>query len=426
MTANPTADATATTAGAATGTAAYPAYPLLTPEDVPGHLRSRGLLHLLGVAGPGELTVREVSDGNLNRIFLVRRAADPDAPGLAVKQALPYVRVHGESWPFTPFRAAAEARAYRYLSRITPEFVPAFHDYDPDTFTLVLEDVGHLRVLRGATIDGAPPGDVGRRIGAFVARLELRHLRLRHAVGRAQAAHRRGGQPGAVRAHRGDDPRRAVPGARAQPQPSRRSTRCAERLRADARAAPRDRRLRHTFMTKAEALLHGDLHTGSIMVAGPEPDARIAVIDPEFAFVGPIGFDLGLFWANALIAAVRADVLGDRDRAAEHAAQVAASWEAFTGEFRRLWPSRVDTVFDDGFLEVFLAGVWRDGLGFAGGEAMRRVIGYAHVADIDGLPDPEQGRAAERVALLARELIVRRGGLGAPDEVAALALGAAA
>jgi len=179
-------------------------------------------------------------------------------------------------------------------------------------------------------------------------------------------------------------------------------------------------------MTKAEALLHGDLHTGSIMVAGPEPDARIAVIDPEFAFVGPIGFDLGLFWANALIAAVRADVLGDRDRAAEHAAQVAASWEAFTGEFRRLWPSRVDTVFDDGFLEVFLAGVWRDGLGFAGGEAMRRVIGYAHVADIDGLPDPEQGRAAERVALLARELIVRRGGLGAPDEVAALALGAAA
>src|SRR5690606_4093168 len=81
--------------------------------------------------------------------------------------------VHGESWPFTPFRAAAEARAYRYLSRITPEFVPAFHDYDPDTFTLVLEDVGHLRVLRGATIDGAPPGDVGRRIGAFVARLSF-------------------------------------------------------------------------------------------------------------------------------------------------------------------------------------------------------------------------------------------------------------
>ncbi|MFO7250882.1 MAG: S-methyl-5-thioribose kinase [Actinomycetes bacterium] len=425
MTANPTADATATTAGAATGTAAYPAYPLLTPEDVPGHLRSRGLLHLLGVAGPGELTVREVSDGNLNRIFLVRRAADPDAPGLAVKQALPYVRVHGESWPFTPFRAAAEARAYRYLSRITPEFVPAFHDYDPDTFTLVLEDVGHLRVLRGATIDGAPPGDVGRRIGAFVARLSFatsdfgmpsveRKRLIAEAVNPELCELTEAmilGEPYLEHEHNHNHP--AIDPL-------------AERLRADRELRREIGGLRHTFMTKAEALLHGDLHTGSIMVAGPEPDARIAVIDPEFAFVGPIGFDLGLFWANALIAAVRADVLGDRDRAAEHAAQVAASWEAFTGEFRRLWPSRVDTVFDDGFLEVFLAGVWRDGLGFAGGEAMRRVIGYAHVADIDGLPDPEQGRAAERVALLARELIVRRGGLGAPDEVAALALGAAA
>jgi 5-methylthioribose kinase len=43
--------------------------------------------------------------------------------------------------------------------------------------------------------------------------------------------------------------------------------------------------LKWVFLTRAEALLHGDLHTGSVMVT--ESDTR--VIDPEFAFFGPIG-----------------------------------------------------------------------------------------------------------------------------------------
>ena len=47
-------------------------------------------------------------------------------------------------------------------------------------------------------------------------------------------------------------------------------------------------------MTAAEALIHGDLHTGSIMVNQDETK----VIDPEFAFYGPMGFDVGLLLAN--------------------------------------------------------------------------------------------------------------------------------
>ena len=56
--------------------------------------------------------------------------------------------------------------------------------------------------------------------------------------------------------------------------------------------------LKLKFMTSAEALIHGDLHTGSIM-ATPE-DTR--VIDPEFAFIGPMGFDVGAVIGNLLLA----------------------------------------------------------------------------------------------------------------------------
>jgi 5-methylthioribose kinase len=47
--------------------------------------------------------------------------------------------------------------------------------------------------------------------------------------------------------------------------------------------------MKRKFMTEAQTLIHGDLHTGSIMANEEET----YVIDPEFAFYGPMGFDVG-------------------------------------------------------------------------------------------------------------------------------------
>ena len=48
---------------------------------------------------PKEWQVREVGDGNLNLVFIV------EGPGgsVCVKQALPYVRAAGPSWPMSRF-----------------------------------------------------------------------------------------------------------------------------------------------------------------------------------------------------------------------------------------------------------------------------------------------------------------------------------
>lgn len=60
------------------------------------------------------------------------------------------------------------------------------------------------------------------------------------------------------------------------------------------------------FITQAEALLHGDLHTGSVMVT----QDTAYVIDAEFAVYGPIAFDVGKFLANLLLALFALDGLG--------------------------------------------------------------------------------------------------------------------
>ena len=44
-------------------------------------------------------------------------------------------------------------------------------------------------------------------------------------------------------------------------------------------------KLRNRFMNNAQALIHGDLHSGSIFAN----EERMVVIDPEFAFYGPMG-----------------------------------------------------------------------------------------------------------------------------------------
>ena len=70
-----------------------------------------------------------------------------------------------------------------------------------------------------------------------------------------------------------------------------------EELHAEAAA------LRLNFMNNAQALLHGDLHTGSVFAN----ETGIRVLDPEFAFYGPMGYDIGnvignlyFSWANKI------------------------------------------------------------------------------------------------------------------------------
>jgi len=189
----------------------------------------------------------------------------------------------------------------------------------------------------------------------------------------------------------------------------------AREFRADARLRTEVADLRHTFMTSAQALLHGDLHTGSVMVGEREGAPVVRVFDPEFSFVGPIGYDLGLYWANVLVSEERARALGTLS---DHGDQLALSWAAFEAEFRRLWPTRVDTFFDDAYLDRFLRRVRTESVGFAGTEIVRRIIGFAHLTDLTTLPDPVS--ASRRALLLGRELIVRREELASSEGIDAL------
>ncbi|MEW2304836.1 S-methyl-5-thioribose kinase [Streptomyces sp. NPDC006655] len=382
-------------------------YRILDAGDVPGYLGERGHWDDLG-----DIHVREVSDGNLNHVFLASDSAGTRS--LAVKQALPWVRVAGPSWPLSPDRSDAEARAYAQIAKVAPDKIPAIHGYDAENHVLVMEDLSDLAVLRTHLNEGGSYGPyTSVRIGELVAQLSFATSDF--------------GMPSVAR--------KALIAASANPELCKITEDVvlsepylehehnhwhpglddlAAAFRADTRLRTEVADLRHVFMTSGQALLHGDLHTGSVMAGRRDGAELVRVFDPEFSFVGPIGFDLGLYWANVLVSEARADALGTEG---DHAEQLRLSWEGFEAEFRRLWPSRIDTFFDDAYLERFLGRVWTESVGFAGTELIRRVIGFAHLTDLTTLPDPLQLTASRRSLLLGRELVLHRAELTDPESV---------
>jgi 5-methylthioribose kinase len=80
-------------------------YRILREPDLRDYLaRLPAVATRLG-GSPASWSISEVGDGNLNLVFIVKGADG----GIAVKQALPYVRLVGESWPL-PLSWPDEAR----------------------------------------------------------------------------------------------------------------------------------------------------------------------------------------------------------------------------------------------------------------------------------------------------------------------------
>ena len=88
--------------------------------NIPAHLPAAEARALLKIA--------EVGDGNLNYVYLIE---GPGGAMLVVKQALPYVRCVGESWPMTLRRAFFESSALEVERKLTGgKYVPEVYHFD--------------------------------------------------------------------------------------------------------------------------------------------------------------------------------------------------------------------------------------------------------------------------------------------------------
>lgn len=381
-------------------------YEILTPATVPAYIDRSP--HLQGIVDTATLDVREVGDGNLNLVFVCK---DGDGRGICLKQSLPYVRLVGESWPLTPKRILAEARGLSAGAEFAPGLVPQYHGVDPVTHVLAMENLMGWGMFRAELNEGHAYPGVEVSLGEHVARVAFNTSYFAVEQNDMKRRVAEAVNPELCRITEDlvfTEPYIDVPNNSFVDEllPE------IEAMRADATLRAEVGMLKWAFMTQAEILVHGDLHTGSVMVRNGDGGPECRVIDPEFCYFGPVGFDLGALFGNFLAARARAAVLG---RPAEFQGWLAqagpALWDAFAAEMRRQWPNRLDHTWSDGLLDAWLDHVAVDTIGFAGAKANRRIIGLAKVSDIQQLPPAEHVRAATIVLRTASRWIRERASL---------------
>jgi 5-methylthioribose kinase len=389
-----------------TTSAETPEGELLTVDTVSAFLRDRP--HLAGPVDPAAIaSVVEVGDGNLNLVFIVKDAA---GNGVVVKQSLPHVRVD-PTWPLTRSRTKREAVVLSAHEAVDPAHVPAMYGFDETATVLSIEDLSDHAVWRSELNEG--------RLHAYAPRALGRY------VGATAFATSVFGTPGPER-------RRRVAEA-ANPELSEitedlvftepyvdhehngwlpANEEDVRQLRADRVFVHEIALARLRFQEDTQSLIHGDLHTGSVFVRADDASGEtgsVRAFDSEFGTFAPTGFDLGAVWANLIIAAARARVQGRDADAGRLLALPVELVDAFEDEYRTRWPDRVDPrIFDDAILEETLARIRSDAAIYAAAKAVRRIVGFSKVADVQTLPEAERAVAARLVLRAARVLGAER------------------
>lgn len=158
-------------------------------------------------------------------------------------------------------------------------------------------------------------------------------------------------------------------------------------------------KLKFNFMTNAQALLHGDLHSGSIFIK----KGSTKVFDCEFGTYAPMGYDVGNLIANLIFAYDNGLSTDDENFCNWTLETIEKSFDLFVSKFNKKFDEAVTEPMAKvkGFKEWYLAGILKDTAGYAGTELHRRTVGLANVVDVTTIADEKKRLLAERINIIA-------------------------
>jgi 5-methylthioribose kinase len=394
-------------------------YRILRETDLRSYLAQLATITRRLGGSPAGWSISEVGDGNLNLVFIVRGTDG----AIAVKQALPYVRLVGESWPLPLSRSHYEHLALLHQARLASALVPMVLHHNEALALIAMEFIEPHIIMRKGLIAGTRYPRFVDDITTFLARTLFFSSDLANPAAQKKAG---------IAAFAGNhalckitedliftDPYRVAEQNR-WTSPWHDAT--AARFRDDLELHVAVSRLKLKFMASPEALIHGDLHTGSIMVT----ESETRVIDPEFAFYGPMGFDIGAVIGNLLMSYL-ASAGHERSRGERRSFEawvletVESVWTEFARKFVEIWRSegkgdaypvalfageagaaRLETE-----RQAYMQRLFEDAVGFSAAKIIRRILGLAHNIDFELIEDPKLRAVCEARSLrLARAMMV--------------------
>ena len=382
--------------------AAYDSYFLMKEEDVAGYVQARYAGHF---APDAVLTVKEIGDGNLNYVFRVVEEAT--GKSMIVKQAGEALRISAEMHVSTD-RNRIESEILQLQDKLAPGSVPKIYGYDTVMCACAMEDLSDHELMRYALMKHEIFPQFAEDISTYMVNTLLKTTDVVMEHKEKKALVKSFINPELCEITEDlvlMEPYNDLKGRNLVDDNIADFVK--KELYEDDALKLEAAKLKFDFMNNAQALLHGDLHTGSIFV---KKDST-KVFDPEFAFFGPMGYDIGNVIANLIFA-------WDNGRA--YGAEAFCQWILKTiEETVDLFCKKFVACFDEcvtdrmaktpGFREAYLASILSDTAAYTGTELHRRTVGMANVKDVTTIKDEAARVHAEKVNILAgKDYILHR------------------
>ncbi len=352
------------------------------------------------------LKAAEIGDGNINYVF---RVWDIDSQkSVVIKQADTLLRSSGR--PLDVDRNRIEAEVLMMQGKLASEITPKVYKYDPIMCAVIMEDISDHENFRKALLKRQTFPKLADHISAFIVDTLLPSTDLVMDSGQKKDNVKKYINKDLCKISEDlvfTEPYKDYKG---------RNVILEENLEFVKRELYNDKKimleagkLKNKFMNNTQALIHGDLHSGSIFVT----EDSTKVLDPEFAFYGPIGYDLGNVIGNLFFAWVNAYVTDNEEK--EFLNWVEKTIEdivvLFKEKFIKLYKQIVTDVMakEIDFMEWYLKQILCDTTGFAGLEIIRRVVGDSKVADVTNIKNVDDRIKAERVLIkIGKSFIINR------------------
>ncbi|MCT1796071.1 S-methyl-5-thioribose kinase [Helcococcus kunzii] len=340
--------------------------------------------------------IKEVGDGNVNYIFRVK----DEKKSVIVKFSDDYIR-GSTTRKLSSARSKIETEILNYQWKLSNGLVPEIYDYSEENSFIIMEDLSDYKVLRESIKLKEIYKGFGKEVAKFLYNTLFKTTDLVMNIKEKKETVARFVNYDMCEISERlvfTEPYMNNQGLNSFTESNRDFIE--QNVVNNKKLILEVAKLKLQFMTNSESMIHGDLHSGSIFINSN----GIKVFDPEFAFYGPMGYDIGNILAS-LIISYNVAFFENNYIENDFTEWLKQSILEIVSEFKKIYKENslndVNTYMfkNEEFLEYYLNKILRDTAGYAGTEIIRRTVGVAKVIDIDRVKNHDGYKDVERKLL---------------------------
>ena len=349
-----------------------------------------------------EIEAVEIGDGNINYVFKV---FNKDKKSIIIKQADEFLRSSGRA--LDVYRSKIEAEILKIEYSLSPNHIPKVYFYDENMHALAMEDISDYKNMRKELLEEKEFDNFADEISSFLSNVLLPTTDL--VMDRAK---KKDNVKLFINKELCDITEDLV---LTEPYYNYKNRNIISKgqeefvekfLYNDETLKFEVAKLRDRFMNYSQALIHGDLHTGSIFIN----KNGIKIIDPEFAFYGPIGYDIGNVIGNLFFSlANKTYFSNNKDFVQWIKKTIIDTFDKINISLRKKYDEIVTFSLykNESFKEFYLNSILADSIGYAGTEMIRRTVGDSKVAEISSLELSDKKLVMERALIKTAILFIK-------------------